>query len=84
MIGRVCYRLATDDAPGEPSLLEQSGSGDVPDVLFVEEPAYLARQLAAFKAGLRRDATDGMNSVAATLRDDEMPAITRHLASLSP
>jgi len=46
--------------------------------------AYLAQQLTAFKTGQRRDATGAMSSVAANLPDDEVLAMARYLASLSP
>ncbi|MGU7771788.1 c-type cytochrome [Burkholderia sp. MR1-5-21] len=46
--------------------------------------AYLASQLAAFKTGERHDPTGAMNGVAATLSDDDVRAVARYLASVSP
>lgn len=46
--------------------------------------AYLADQLAAFKTGARHDASGAMNGVAAGLTDEDIPALARHLATLSP
>lgn len=45
---------------------------------------YLAQQLAAFKTGARHDATGGMDAIAATLANDDIPAVARYLARMSP
>ncbi len=45
---------------------------------------YLAQQLAAFKSGKRHDASGGMDSIAATLSNEDIPAVARYLARMSP
>jgi cytochrome c553 len=45
---------------------------------------YLAKQLADFKTGARKDPTGAMNGIAATLSSDDVPALARYLASVSP
>ncbi|MCO5397531.1 c-type cytochrome [Ralstonia soli] len=45
---------------------------------------YLAKQLADFKAGARKDPTGAMNGIAATLSSDDVPAVARYLAGMSP
>ena len=45
---------------------------------------YLAHQLAAFKSGKRHDATGAMDSIAATLSNEDIPAVARYLARMSP
>jgi cytochrome c553 len=45
---------------------------------------YLAKQLAEFKAGTRKDPTAAMNGVAATLSSEDIPAVARYLARVSP
>lgn len=46
--------------------------------------AYLADQLAAFKAGGRRDPTGAMNGVAATLSSEDIRAVAYYLAGVQP
>lgn len=46
--------------------------------------AYLASQLAAFKAGRRHDPSGAMNGVAATLSDEDVRALASYLASIAP
>lgn len=43
---------------------------------------YLAHQLAAFKSGKRHDATGAMDAIAATLPDEDIPAVARYLARM--
>lgn len=45
---------------------------------------YLAKQLADFKAGARKDPTGAMDGIAATLSSDDVPAVARYLAGMSP
>lgn len=45
---------------------------------------YLAHQLAAFKSGRRHDATGAMDSIAATVSNEDIPAVARYLARMSP
>ncbi|AQV94859.1 cytochrome C [Cupriavidus necator] len=45
---------------------------------------YLAKQLAAFKSGARKDPTGAMNGLAATLTSEDIPAVARYLAGMSP
>lgn len=45
---------------------------------------YLARQLAAFKSGARKDPTGAMNGLAATLSSEDISAVAHYLARLSP
>ncbi|MFC4343341.1 c-type cytochrome [Cupriavidus numazuensis] len=44
---------------------------------------YLAHQLAAFRNGKRHDATGGMDAIAATLSNEDIPAVARFLARMS-
>jgi cytochrome c553 len=46
--------------------------------------AYLAGQLAAFRAGKRHDETGAMNGVAAALSDEDIRAVAHYLASIAP
>ncbi|MGF6637058.1 c-type cytochrome [Paraburkholderia sp. MM6662-R1] len=46
--------------------------------------AYLAKQLAAFKTGERRDPSGAMNGMAATLSGEDIHAVASYLAGLSP
>ncbi|MBC8750624.1 MULTISPECIES: c-type cytochrome [Paraburkholderia] len=46
--------------------------------------AYLAKQLAAFKTGERRDPSDAMNGMAATLSGEDIHAVASYLAGLTP
>ncbi|CAJ0773939.1 Cytochrome c4 [Ralstonia mannitolilytica] len=45
---------------------------------------YLAKQLADFKTGARKDPTGAMNGIAATLSSEDIPAVARYLAGISP
>lgn len=45
---------------------------------------YLANQLTAFKSGERHDPTGAMNGLAATLSSEDIPAVARYLARISP
>ncbi|WP_175823262.1 c-type cytochrome [Burkholderia sp. BCC0419] len=45
---------------------------------------YLAKQLAEFKAGARKDPTAAMNSIAATLSSEDISAVAHYLAGVSP
>ncbi|RDU95898.1 c-type cytochrome [Trinickia dinghuensis] len=45
---------------------------------------YLANQLAAFKTGQRLDPAGPMNGIASTLSTDDIRAVARYIASLSP
>lgn len=45
---------------------------------------YLAKQLADFKAGARKDPTGAMNGLAATLSSEDIPAVARYLAGMMP
>lgn len=45
---------------------------------------YLAKQLADFKTGARKDPTGAMNGITATLSNEDVPAVARYLASVSP
>ncbi|WP_432261745.1 c-type cytochrome [Cupriavidus sp. TMH.W2] len=45
---------------------------------------YLAKQLADFKTGARKDPTGAMNGVAAALSSADVPAVARYLAGVSP
>ncbi|WP_373456689.1 c-type cytochrome [Cupriavidus taiwanensis] len=45
---------------------------------------YLAHQLVAFRSGKRHDATGGMDAIAATLSNEDIPAVARYLARMSP
>ncbi|MFV8599143.1 c-type cytochrome [Ralstonia pseudosolanacearum] len=45
---------------------------------------YLAKQLADFKTGARKDPTGAMNGIAATLSSEDVPAVARYLAGVSP
>ncbi|MBN3815448.1 c-type cytochrome [Paraburkholderia sp. Se-20369] len=45
---------------------------------------YLAKQLADFKTGARKDQTGAMNGLAATLSSEDIPAVARYLAGLTP
>lgn len=45
---------------------------------------YLAKQLAEFKTGIRKDPTGAMNGIAATLSSEDIPAVARYLARVSP
>ncbi|CAJ0895525.1 c-type cytochrome [Ralstonia flatus] len=45
---------------------------------------YLAKQLADFKAGVRKDPTGTMNGVAAALSSEDIPVVARYLAGVSP
>lgn len=45
---------------------------------------YLAKQLADFKTGARKDPAGAMNGIAATLSSEDVPAVARYLASVSP
>ncbi|MGF6967315.1 cytochrome c553 [Paraburkholderia sp. WC7.3g] len=46
--------------------------------------AYLAKQLAAFKTGERRDPSGAMNGMAATLSGEDIHAVASYLAGLTP
>jgi cytochrome c553 len=46
--------------------------------------AYLAKQLAAFKTGDRRDPSGAMNGMAATLSGEDIHAVASYLAGLTP
>jgi cytochrome c553 len=46
--------------------------------------AYLAKQLAAFKTGDRRDPSGAMNGMAAMLSGEDIHAVASYLASLTP
>ncbi|RQS02756.1 cytochrome c4 [Burkholderia sp. Bp9002] len=59
------------------------GKDSTPRLLGQGE-AYLANQLAAFKAGERHDPSGAMNGIAATLSDDDVRALAHYLASVSP
>jgi cytochrome c553 len=43
---------------------------------------YLAHQLAAYKSGKRHDATGAMDGIAATLSNEDIPAVARYLARM--
>ncbi|WP_354683276.1 c-type cytochrome [Cupriavidus necator] len=45
---------------------------------------YIAHQLAAFKSGERHDASGAMDGIAATLSNEDIPAVARYLARMSP
>ncbi len=45
---------------------------------------YLAKQLADFKTGARKDPTGAMNGIAATLSSEDVPAVARYLAGVLP
>lgn len=45
---------------------------------------YLAKQLADFKTGARKDPSGAMNGIAATLSGQDLPAVARYLASVLP
>jgi cytochrome c553 len=45
---------------------------------------YLAKQLADFKTGARKDPTGAMNGIAATLSSEDIPTVARYLAGVSP
>lgn len=46
--------------------------------------SYLGQQLAAFKSGKRHDASGAMDSIAAALSNEDIPAVARYLARMSP
>ncbi|MBN3846747.1 MULTISPECIES: c-type cytochrome [Burkholderiaceae] len=46
--------------------------------------AYLSGQLAAFKSGQRHDPTGAMNGIVATLSSEDISAVARYLARVSP
>jgi len=43
---------------------------------------YLAQQLTAFRTGERHDPTGGMDSIAAALSNEDIPAVANHLARM--
>lgn len=45
---------------------------------------YLAKQLADFRTGARKDPAGAMNGIAATLSGEDVPAVARYLASVLP
>ncbi|SDI92951.1 Cytochrome c553 [Paraburkholderia steynii] len=59
------------------------GQGAVPRLAGQGE-AYLATQLAAFKAGERRDPSGAMNGMAAALSGEDIHAVASYLAGLRP
>ncbi|MHA7685536.1 c-type cytochrome [Cupriavidus sp. PET2-C1] len=45
---------------------------------------YLAKQLADFKTGMRKDPTGAMNGLAATLSSEDIPVVAHYLAGILP
>jgi len=58
--------------------------GPVGPRLAVQGEAYLVAQLVAFKRGERPDPTEAMNTMAASLSDQDIKTAARYLAGLTP
>jgi cytochrome c553 len=78
--GQLAIRAGSCQACHGEALL---GKGRAPRLAGQAE-IYLASQLAAFKTGERHDATGAMDGIAATLSDEDIPAVARHLAKIAP
>ncbi|WP_343618176.1 c-type cytochrome [Ralstonia sp.] len=71
---RTCQACHGEKLMGKDQAPRLAGQGEL----------YLAKQLADFKAGVRKDPTGAMNGIAATLSSDDIPAVARYLAAMSP